>query len=404
MRECSQTNIRYRWVMLAGVWLAYFSFGVVQGGIPPLIGPVSADLGLNRSTMGTVLGAWPLIYILTAIPAGALLDRFSLRFTIMAGVLFIGISGLLRAVAVDYKTILFAVMVFGIGGPFISIGAPKLISTWFSESDRGRAMGIYLTAPAIGRILVLSATNSLLMPLFNNSWRLTLLTLSGVAFATSLIWISIARNPITKNSGAIEKKDLLSSMKTFPDLVRIREVRLILIIVLGMFLFNHATNNWLPEILIEKDMGSSKAGILAAIPVATGAIGSVIIPQIAKPQSHRAIIFSLFCVAAVCTICLIYFDNSLLVGALILLGISSRGVMPIIMLTLISLVGGEKTGAAGGLYFTAGEVGGVMGPILLGVSADLFSDFTPGLIFLSGLCVVLSFGSTIINKKKTTLH
>ena len=194
MRECSQTNIRYRWVMLAGVWLAYFSFGVVQGGIPPLIGPVSEDLGLNRSTMGTVLGAWPLIYILTAIPAGALLDRFSLKFTIMAGILFIGLSGLLRAVAVDYKTILFAVMVFGIGGPFISIGAPKLISTWFSESDRGRAMGIYLTAPAIGRILVLSATNSLLMPLFNNSWRLALLTLSGVAFVTSVIWILIARD------------------------------------------------------------------------------------------------------------------------------------------------------------------------------------------------------------------
>ena len=113
--------------------------------------------------------------------------------------------------------------------------------------------------------------------------------------------------------------------------------------------------------------------------------------------------FSLFSVAAACTICLIYFENSLLVGTLILLGISSRGVMPIIMLTLISLVGSEKTGAAGGLYFTAGEVGGVMGPILLGVSADLFSGFTPGLIFLSGLCVVLSFGSTIINMKKTTL-
>ena len=389
--------------MLAGVWLAYFSFGVVQGGIPPLIGPVSEDLGLNRSTMGTVLGAWPLIYILTAIPAGALLDRFSLKFTIMAGILFIGLSGLLRAVAVDYKTILFAVMVFGIGGPFISIGAPKLISTWFSESDRGRAMGIYLTAPAIGRILVLSATNSLLMPLFNNSWRLALLTLSGVAFATSVIWILIARDLKTSNSEAGQKKDLLSSLKTFPDLVRIREVRLILIIVLGMFLFNHATNNWLPEILIEKDMGSSKAGLLAAIPVATGAIGSVIIPQIAKPQSHRAIMFFLFSVAAACTICLIYFENSLLVGTLILLGISSRGVMPIIMLTLISLVGSKKTGAAGGLYFTAGEVGGVMGPILLGVSADLFSGFTPGLIFLSGLCVVLSLGSTIINTKKTTL-
>ena len=399
MKESSQQNISYRWVMLAGVWLAYFSFGVVQGGIPPLIGPVSQDLGLSRTTMGTVLGAWPLIYILTAIPAGALLDRFNLKYTIMVGVIFIGISGLLRAIAVDYKTILFAVMVFGLGGPFISIGAPKLISTWFSESDRGRAMGIYLTAPAVGRILVLSATNSLLMPLYDNSWRLTLLTLAGVAFVTAIIWILIAKdlNPDNQNPG--DKKDLLASMKTFPDLVRVREVRLILIIVLGMFLFNHATNNWLPEILIQKSLSSSKAGLLAAIPVATGAVGAAIIPQFAKPSAHKKIVFTLFWIAAACTICLIYFENSLLLSVLIVLGFASRGVMPIIMLTLISMVGSEKTGAAGGLYFTAGEVGGVLGPILLGFSADIFNGFAPGLFFLSSLCIALSFGSTIITKK-----
>ena len=399
MKESSQQNISYRWVMLAGVWLAYFSFGVVQGGIPPLIGPVSQDLGLSRTTMGTVLGAWPLIYILTAIPAGALLDRFNLKFTIMIGVIFIGISGLLRAIAVDYKTLLFAVMVFGLGGPFVSIGAPKLISTWFSESDRGRAMGIYLTAPAVGRILVLSATNSLLMPLYDNSWRLTLLTLASVAFVTAIIWILIAKDLKPDNQNPGDKKDLLASMKTFPDLVRVREVRLILIIVLGMFLFNHATNNWLPEILIEKSLSSSKAGLLAAIPVATGAAGAAVIPQFAKPNAHKKIVFTLFWIAAACTICLIYFENSLLLSVLIVLGVASRGVMPIIMLTLISMVGGEKTGAAGGLYFTAGEVGGVLGPILLGFSADIFNGFNPGLFFLSSLCVALSFGSTIITKK-----
>lgn len=375
-----------------------FLIGVVQGGIPPLIGPVSQDLGLSRTTMGTVLGAWPLIYILTAIPAGALLDRFDLKFTIMIGVIFIGISGLLRAIAIDYKTLLFAVMVFGLGGPFISIGAPKLISTWFSESDRGRAMGIYLTAPAVGRILVLSATNSLLMPLYDHSWRLTLLTLAGMAFITAIIWILIARDlkPDILNPG--DKKDLLASMKTFPDLVRVREVRLILIIVLGMFFFNHATNNWLPEILIEKSLSSSKAGLLAAIPIATGAAGTAVIPQFAKPNAHKKIVFTLFWIAAACTICLIYFENSLLLSVLIVLGIASRGVMPIIMLTLISMVGGEKTGAAGGLYFTAGEVGGVLGPILLGFSADIFNGFNPGLFFLSSLCIALSFGSTIITK------
>ena len=156
--------------MLAGVWLAYFSFGVVQGGIPPLVTPVSQDLGLSRSAMGTVLGAWPFVYILVAIPAGALIDRFSLRLTIASGVALIALSGLLRSIATDYPTMLIAVMVFGIGGPFISIGAPKLISIWFNAHHRGRAMGIYLTAPALGRILVLSTSNSILMPMFGYSW------------------------------------------------------------------------------------------------------------------------------------------------------------------------------------------------------------------------------------------
>ena len=121
----------YKWVMLSGVWLAYFSFGIVQGGVPPLIGPVSEDLGFSRSSMGTLLGAWPVVYIAVAVPAGALIDRFSLKLTIAIGITLIAMSGLLRAVASDYSTMLIAVMVFGLGGPFVSIGAPKLISIWF---------------------------------------------------------------------------------------------------------------------------------------------------------------------------------------------------------------------------------------------------------------------------------
>ena len=168
--DATRSQPVYQWVMLGGVWLAYFSFGVVQGGIPPLVTPVSQDLGLSRSAMGTVLGAWPFIYIIVAIPAGALIDRFNLRLTIASGVTLIALSGFLRSIAVDYPTMLIAVMVFGIGGPFISIGAPKLISTWFDKNQRGRAMGIYLTAPALGRILVLSTSNSILMPILQYSW------------------------------------------------------------------------------------------------------------------------------------------------------------------------------------------------------------------------------------------
>jgi cyanate permease len=49
-------------MMLAGVWLLYFSFALTISSIAPLVQVIETDLGIGHATMGTVLGAWPLIY------------------------------------------------------------------------------------------------------------------------------------------------------------------------------------------------------------------------------------------------------------------------------------------------------------------------------------------------------
>lgn len=73
------TTHSYRWVMLGGVWLVYFCFGLTIAQMAPLVGDIKRGLGLNNSEMGVILGAWPLVYIATAIPCGALLDRIGPR-------------------------------------------------------------------------------------------------------------------------------------------------------------------------------------------------------------------------------------------------------------------------------------------------------------------------------------
>ncbi len=69
----------YRWTMLGGVWLTYFCFGLIVAAMAPLVQPITEDLGLSHSAMGSVLGAWPLVYIASAIPCGAFLDRVGAR-------------------------------------------------------------------------------------------------------------------------------------------------------------------------------------------------------------------------------------------------------------------------------------------------------------------------------------
>ena len=128
---------RYRWIMLCMLWLLYIAFGLVARSITPLITPIQNDLDMSYSQMGFALGSWQLTYILVALVAGAILDRWGIRKSIFAGALVIGFSASIRYFAAGFFTILVAIALFGVGGTMISIGGPKTISAWFIGRSRG---------------------------------------------------------------------------------------------------------------------------------------------------------------------------------------------------------------------------------------------------------------------------
>jgi len=52
-------------------------------------------------------------------------------------------------------------------------------------------------------------------------------------------------------------------------------------------------------------------------------------------------------------------------------------------------IGPQHMGAAGGLFFSAAEVGGVLGPLTVGWLADRTDGFGASLWMLSAVCAVL---------------
>ena len=74
---------------------------------------------------------------------------------------------------------------------------------------------------------------------------------------------------------------------------------------------------------------------------------------------------------------------------LCLQGIARGSMIPITMFVLMETrdVDSKVMGAAGGLFFAAAETGGVLGPIVMGTTADLSGNFTPGLTLLSLVCL-----------------
>ncbi|MGA1136518.1 MAG: CynX/NimT family MFS transporter, partial [bacterium] len=328
----------YRWVMLFGVWLIYFCFGLTVSALAPLVRPITEDLSMSYAAMGSVLGAWQLIYIGTALPCGALIDRFGLRRSLLMASLLMGASALLRSQAEDYTMLLVAVALFGLGGPLISIGAPKLISLWFEGPQKGLAMGLYVTGPALGSIAALSLTNSVAMPFFENQWRSVLFSYGVIVLLSGVVWWVINLEP---GSRQLEQDSLREARPAqwglFLQLSQIRAVQYVLLISTGIFLYNHGLSNWLHEILMTRGLSSEKAGIWASLPTMIGVLGALLIPRKATPPYRVRILAALFLLAGSASLCFQSSTEWILLLGLVLKGITQGSMMTILLLVLMEI-------------------------------------------------------------------
>jgi predicted MFS family arabinose efflux permease len=53
-------------------------------------------------------------------------------------------------------------------------------------------------------------------------------------------------------------------------------------------------------------------------------------------------------------------------------------------------INSDNMGAAGGLFFTAAQVGGVLGPVLFGVLVDATGDYRYPLWSLAAVCIAMA--------------
>lgn len=379
-----------RWLVLGGVWLIYFCFGLVMAAMGPLITPISVELGIGHAMMGVILGAWPLAYIMAAIPCGLALDWLGSRRMLFLAALIMAASAWARSFADTPLHLLLAVGLFGIGGPMISVGAPKVIAGLFTGKSRATAMGIYVTGPYLGALLSLALTNSVAMPLVGGDWRDVMLLYGCLAAGSGVIWLVLSgvRGGLLDVSGDGGKK---FDMRAFSEILRVREVQLILLMSIGIFFINHALNNWLPEILRDRGMTALDAGYWASIPAAVGVAGALIVPRFATPKHRLTVMAALFGATLMASV-LLHFGPGVLLGAgLVLQGIARGAMMTVAILILMETprVPQERLGLAGGLFFTAAEFGGVLGPITFGLLSDLSGGFMLSLISMTVICLVL---------------
>jgi cyanate permease len=387
MRQSVQQGKKnYRWIVLALLWLQYVSFGLASGSMAPLVTPIVKDLNMSYSQMGLLLGSWQLVYIFASVGAGNLIDRWGARKSILAGALVISLSAGLRYFSHGFGTMLPIVAMLGVGGPMISVGGPKTISLWFEGKIRGTALGIFMTGSMIGILLGFALTNSIIMPLTDNNWRITYLFYGAFAFITTLLWGCFARE--VRSEITSEKVGII---KVLGQIIRIRNVQWVLTLGLIAFATLHGLMNWLPKILETGGLSPALAGFTASAYIIAGIPAVIVFPHIIPPR-FRGRSLALFALGTAITLCgVIYTSGVLQFVLLVMLGVIGAGFLPILLLLLIDNSGIplKYLGSAGGAFFCISEIGGFLSPLVMGALFDMTEGFLAGVLLLVALNLII---------------
>jgi MFS transporter, DHA1 family, multidrug resistance protein len=132
---------RYRILVWMCVLIAVNQLGF--GSIVPVTPLYAASFGVSTSAIGLTIAVYGLARFLLAVPAGRLSDRLGRRGTLALGGGVTVAGNILCAIAPSYELFLAARFVAGAGAALTLTAAQIVLADISAPSERGRIMGIY---------------------------------------------------------------------------------------------------------------------------------------------------------------------------------------------------------------------------------------------------------------------
>lgn len=170
-------------------------------------------------------------------------------------------------------------------------------------------------------------------------------------------------------------------------------------------LFFYTTISWLPTMATQAGVGEANAGILASVFTLTSIPFSMIVPSLITKLSNRNrhLMLVTTVLAGFIGVAMLLVNTDSFVYWLVLnllIGSSASVLFPYMMVAFsMKASTPEKTAQLSGLAQTGGYIFAALGPVLFGSSKQLFNSWTPAVLIL--LVLTLIMGIALYKVEKT---
>ncbi|AGZ36835.1 MULTISPECIES: MFS transporter [Pseudomonas] len=368
------------WLLLLGLVLVALNLRPALSSMAPVLGQVSAGLGLTGSEAG-LLTTLPVLCLGLFAPLAPILARRFGGERVILGILFTLALGILVRSTLGVAGVFLGSLMAGASIGIIGVLLPGIVKRDFPR-HAGTLTGVYTMALCLGAAMAAGATVPLATR-FDGSWAMGLGFWLVPALLAMLVWLPQARQGHGLHKVAYRVRGLWRDPLAWQVTLYMGLQSSLAYIVFG----------WLPSILIGRGLSPTEAGLVLSGSVILQLVSSLSAPWLAtrgKDQRLAIVIVMLLTLAGLFG-CL-YAPLSGLWGWAVVLGLGQGGTFAL-ALTLIVLRSGDAHVAAN-LSSMAQGVGytlASMGPFAVGVVHDL----TGGWAAVGWIFAVLGIGALV---------
>jgi MFS transporter, CP family, cyanate transporter len=228
---------------LSLLWLCGACLRLTVLATPPVVPLLHADLHLSETAIGWLSSLPPMLFAIMAVPGALLIARFGILPALVMGLLINAFGSAARGVYPDAISLYVSTMIMAAGVAIMQPVLPPLVRTWFPQRI-GFATAIYTNGLLVGETLAVALTIPFLLPLVNDSWRLSFVVWSAPVLVTALLVIACV-----STLGGAGQASTSTNRKWWPDWRQplIWRLGLILGSINAMY---YVTNAFLPDYVI----------------------------------------------------------------------------------------------------------------------------------------------------------
>lgn len=371
----------YRWYALALLFVMYVVNIIDRHIVNILIEPIKADLALGDAEAGFITGlAFALFYTVMGVPIAMLADRYHrTRLICLCSALW-SLATAASGAATSYAGMAAARMAVGIGEAGLTPTANSLIGDLFEPRNRGKALGIYISAVSVGTMLAGLLGGWLADRV---GWRMTFIVLGIAGLVLTAIFRMSFREPARgrlDNVSSTPERNTYTLLETVRYLFGKKSCRYFFPAFTLVGFVGAAINNWTPAFFMRSHEMNliQMAASVGAIFGAGGALGMIGGGLLADHFSTRDVASYLKVPAIAVLVALpLYFGVYLVSGstpALLLLAVPvtvGAIIVPPVMALIQRLVKNNMRAVAIAVFLVMVHLIGMgFGPLLVGAISD----------------------------------